>query len=91
MLTAVIPAYNIAPFISIALDSLLDQDPPFREIIVVDDGSTDRTPEILGRYSDRIRVVAQQNQRLGGARNTGIEWASSKYAMIWRSLQDPEN
>lgn len=85
MITAVVPAYNVAPFIAEALDSLLSQEPPFHEIIVIDDGSTDGTSEILDRYSDRVRLITQENQGLGGARNTGIMSVKSPYIILFDS------
>ena len=78
----VIPAYNRAHLISETIDSALAQDTPFAEIIVVDDGSTDNTLEVLGRYGSRITVIATANQGVQSARNTGIRAATSDYATL---------
>lgn len=79
-ISCIIPAYNISEYISEALASALRQQPPFREIIVVDDGSTDSTRDVVYKFADkRILYYYQNNQGLGPARNTGIKLASSKY------------
>lgn len=63
----VVPAYNEAENIEACLDSILEQEAPRQfSLIVVDDGSTDRTPEILARYADkhdRMRVVTKETNR----------------------------
>jgi glycosyltransferase involved in cell wall biosynthesis len=71
-ISAVIPTYNYARFLREAIDSALAQTYAPLEIIVVDDGSIDETPEVLAEYGERIRVVRQQNQGVAMARNTGI-------------------
>lgn len=71
----VIPAYNRAGFIAETLDSALAQTLPFDEIIVIDDGSTDATPEVLARYADRIRAVRTENRGVQAARNAGVALA----------------
>lgn len=69
----VVPAYNAAATIAETLRSLLAQTFGDFELIVVDDGSTDRTAEIVERFEDpRIRLVRQANRGLAGAHNTGI-------------------
>jgi glycosyltransferase involved in cell wall biosynthesis len=72
-ISVIMPVYNGAPYIATAIDSLLRQTSTDWELIVVDDGSTDATPDILARFSDaRIRVVRQQNEGEANARNTGL-------------------
>lgn len=75
LISVVIPTYNRAQFITRAIDSVLAQDCNDHEIIVVDDGSTDTTQEVLGRYGDRIRYIVQKNAGVSAARNTGIRAA----------------
>lgn len=79
-ITCIIPAYNVAPFIGKALHSALSQKPRFSKIIVVDDGSTDTTAEVIQSFNDaRVSYVRQENKGLGPARNTGIELADTEY------------
>jgi glycosyltransferase involved in cell wall biosynthesis len=70
--TAVIPAYNYGCFLSEAIDSVLSQTYLVHEVIVVDDGSTDNTPEVAGRYGDRIHLIRTANQGVSAARNAAI-------------------
>ena len=72
MISVVIPAFNRAWTLKRAVDSALAQDYPGKEIIVVDDGSTDGTRELLAGYKDRIRVLVQENKGVSAARNLGI-------------------
>ena len=70
-----IPAFNQARFLPAAIESAIAQTYRDREIIVVDDGSTDDTPDVARRYGDAVRYVRQANKGLAGARNTGIDLA----------------
>lgn len=79
-ITIVIPAYNIDKYIGSALESVLRQDPPFNQIVVIDDGSTDNTAKVISRFDDPCLVYHHQlNQGLGPARNKGIALAESEY------------
>lgn len=71
--SAVIPTYNRARYVAEAIDSVLAQSRPLDEIVVVDDGSTDETPETLKQYGDAIRYVRQENLGPSAARNRGIK------------------
>ncbi|MBC7981514.1 glycosyltransferase [Candidatus Parcubacteria bacterium] len=76
------PAYNAEKNIAEAIDSVIQQTYADWELIVVDDGSTDLTAEIVKSYvkSDcRIRYIYQTNKRLGAARNTGLRAAKGKW------------
>lgn len=77
--SVIIPSYNRAWWVREAVESVLRQSLMPREIIVVDDGSTDDTPQVLSRYGDGIRVVTQSNQGVSAARNRGIEVCSGLY------------
>ncbi|MCU0920640.1 MAG: glycosyltransferase [Burkholderiaceae bacterium] len=79
VVSVVIPAYNAAWCVAKAVDSVLVQDfSPF-ELIVVDDGSTDATAEVLMAYGDRLRLVRQANGGLSNARNAGIRTARGEW------------
>lgn len=77
--SVIIPTYNYARFLREAIDSALAQTRPALEVIVVDDGSTDGTRELLAEYGERIRVLSQQNQGVAAARNAGIGAANGEY------------
>ncbi|MBE3092227.1 MAG: glycosyltransferase [Actinobacteria bacterium] len=77
----VIPAYNQDKFLGETLKSVLAQTFKDFECIIIDDGSTDKTKDIAGKYSDgaRVKYFYQENKGLAGARNTGIKLARGKY------------
>ena len=68
----IIPAYNCDRYIVQAVESVLAQQDCQYEIIVIDDGSTDSTEQVLEPYKDRIRYIKQENQGVAAARNHGI-------------------
>lgn len=70
--SVIIPTYNRAEYITQAIDSVLAQTYTDYEIIVVDDGSTDNTQEVLEPYMDKITYIYQENTGVSAARNTGI-------------------
>lgn len=81
--SVVMPAYNAERFIGEAVDSVVGQTDPDWELIVVDDGSTDKTAEIVAAWNDRrIRLIRQNNAGVAVARNTGMETASGRYLLF---------
>ena len=80
----VIPAFNRERFIGAAIESALAQTLPADEIIVVDDGSTDRTAEIVSRYRSPVRLISISNNGAGPSRprNVGIRAAHSRYITL---------
>ncbi len=70
--SVIIPAYNCDRYIVQAVESVLQQEDCSYEIIIIDDGSTDATEEVLAPYRDRLRYVKQKNQGVAAARNHGI-------------------
>jgi glycosyltransferase involved in cell wall biosynthesis len=78
-ISVIIPTYNRASLVSQAIDSVLDQTYQDLEIIIVDDGSTDNTRELLKPYKNKIRYIYQENRGGAAARNTGIKNAKGKY------------
>ena len=85
--TVVMPAFNAAAFIAEALDSVFSQTLPPAEVIVVNDGSTDETLQIVRRYGDRVRCISQENKGLPTARNIGIQNAENE----WIALLDSDD
>jgi glycosyltransferase involved in cell wall biosynthesis len=73
-----IPTFNCARFIERAIDSALAQTYADYEIVVVDDGSTDDTRQVLARYGDKVRYVHQPNGGLSSARNLALAHASGE-------------
>ncbi len=75
--SVIIPNYNYGRFLGEAIESVLAQTFPCAEIIVVDDGSTDESLEVLARYEkDGIKVIRQKNSGVGAARNAGARASS---------------
>lgn len=80
--SVIVPVYNSEKYLEECLNSLLNQTLSEIEIICVDDGSTDSSPEILEAYSkkyDRIKVVSQENKDVGPAREAGLKIAKGEY------------
>lgn len=73
--SVVIPAYNCARYLPETIESALSQTLPPLEVIVIDDGSTDDTAEVLARYEGRISYIRQRNMGISAARNAGIRVA----------------
>lgn len=85
MVSIIIPAYNVEMYIRECLDSALGQTFTDLEVIVVDDGSTDSTPEIIHGYAERdsrVRVLRRPNGGLPIARNPGLEMARGEWVMF---------
>ncbi|MEN8127777.1 MAG: glycosyltransferase family A protein [Planctomycetota bacterium] len=78
-ITVIIPAYNAEKHIARAIDSVLAQTRPADEIIVIDDGSTDGTADVIRSFGDRVILIQQENAGVSVARNTGIEAATSEW------------
>jgi glycosyltransferase involved in cell wall biosynthesis len=72
LVSVIIPAYNAAAYVAEAIDSVLAQDYPLVEVIVVNDGSKDNTLDILKGYGESIRIIDQANAGPPRARNAGL-------------------
>jgi glycosyltransferase involved in cell wall biosynthesis len=79
LVSCIIPVYNGERFVSEAIESASSQTYPQKEIVVVDDGSRDSTPEVLRSCGDSIKVVSQENSGPSVARNRGMEEASGAF------------
>jgi len=77
--SVVIPACNAGRFVADAVLSALDQEGAEKEVIVVDDGSTDDTPQALERFAGRLRLLRQPNLGVAAARNRGIREATCEW------------
>ena len=85
IISIIIPAYNVEKYISLCLDSVIQQTYDNLNIIVVDDGSIDSTPRIIDEYAakdKRIVAIHKKNGGLSDARNAGLERAIGNYLMF---------
>ncbi len=78
-ISVVVPAYNAGSFLAEAIDSALEQTRPPEQVVVVDDGSTDDTAAIAGRYGAPVLVHHQPNRGIGAARNAGVALATGDH------------
>lgn len=81
-LSVIVPVYNVENCLRQCLDSVVNQTLNEIEIICVNDGSTDSSPEILSEYAqkdERIKIINKKNAGLGAARNTGMKYATGEY------------
>lgn len=85
LISVIIPVYNVEQYLSQCLDSIIEQTYQNLELVCVNDGSPDRSSDILEKYAakdERILVITQENKGLSGARNTGIRHAHGKFIMF---------
>ena len=90
--SVVIPCYNGAAFLRQTLDSVLAQSRPPREVLVVDDGSTDDSAAIAASFGPPVRVISQENQGESVARNRGLDEAAGAWVAFLDAddLWEPE-
>lgn len=85
LVSIITPAYNAERFVVETMESILRQTYPHWELLIIDDGSRDSTPEILKRYAakdSRIIPIRQENAGSAAARNTGIRQAKGRYIVL---------
>ena len=81
-ISVIVPCYSVEKYLNRCVDSILNQTYENLEVLLIDDGSTDKTYELCEAYlnkDNRVKVIHQKNMGLSGARNTGIENATSSY------------
>jgi len=106
LISIVITNYNYSNYIGDAIESAINQDYPNKEIVVVDDGSTDDSINVIGRYAKEVILVQQSNGGVSSARNTGVAnsngdfiafldaddyWMSNKISLQYESLINTES
>src|ERR1700722_11358410 len=74
--SVIIPTYNYGSFLADCVKSVLRQSEKSIEIIIVDDGSTDSTPDVVKPFTGKVKYIFQENKGLSSARNTGLKHAS---------------
>jgi len=79
LLSVVIPTYNRADYIAETIESVLQQTYDNIEVIVIDDGSTDNTAQLVKPFGRKVRYVRQENAERGASRNHGLRLASGDY------------
>ena len=80
VISCVMPVYNAEKYLSAAVESILSQNYPYFELILVDDGSTDSSPALCGEFSrkdDRVKLLSRPNGGAAAARNAGLAVATS--------------
>lgn len=85
--SVIVPAYNTERFVAEAIESALGQSVAPLEVIVIDDGSTDRTADVLQKFGPAIAIVTQSNRGLPAARNAGAAMASG----YWLAFLDADD
>ncbi len=84
-ISIIVPIYNVEPYLPQCISSLVNQTQQDIEIILVDDGSTDKSGELCDEYAEkdnRIKVIHKHNEGLSAARNDGIDISTSPYIMF---------
>lgn len=85
LVSIIVPVYNVENYLEFCVNSLIRQTLKNIEIILVDDGSPDKSPKICDNFiqkDSRIKVIHKRNEGLGMARNSGLKIASGKYVMF---------
>jgi len=78
-ISVIVPCYNAERYVDVAIRSILQQDWPNLEVIVVDDGSTDGSADVVRAFDSRVRLLSQKNAGVASARNAGIASASGDW------------
>ncbi len=79
LISVVVPTYNRASVLGMAVDSVLSQNYRPLELIIIDDGSTDETSDLLKTYGENLKIIHQGHAGVSRARNTGVSASQGKY------------
>jgi glycosyltransferase involved in cell wall biosynthesis len=79
LVSIIIPCFNAESYVGEAIESALDQTYPVKEVIVIDDGSTDGSLEVIRKFGERVRWESGPNRGGGAARNRGLAIAKGEY------------
>ena len=93
-ISVIVPVYKVEAYLARCVDSILDQSFGGFDLILVDDGSPDKCPQICDAYGqrdDRIVVIHKQNGGLSDARNAGIDWAMEHSDSQWLAFVDSDD
>lgn len=93
-ISVIVPVFNVEPYLHRCVDSILRQTFEDFELILVDDGSTDRCPVICDQYAaedSRVRMIHQPNAGLSAARNAGLDWVLASSDSRWISFVDSDD
>lgn len=82
LVSIIIPLYNAEEFILFTLESVINQSYRNKEIIVVNDGSTDNSLSVISQYNNRIRIITQKNSGVSAARNNGLVNCKGDYVLF---------
>ncbi len=82
LFSIIIPAYNYGRFVARAIESALEQEGDDFEVLVIDDGSTDNTREVVSRFEDRVSYFHHENRGQSATRNRGIDLACGRYLVF---------
>jgi glycosyltransferase involved in cell wall biosynthesis len=84
-ISVIIPNYNRAELVGETIENMLGQTLPPTEVIVVDDGSTDGSRDVIRSFGDRVKLIAQENRGPGAARNAGFAVAAGEFIQFMDS------
>lgn len=86
-ISVILPVFNGEKYIKKAISSVLNQSLTDFELIIVNDGSTDNTLDVISEFcDDRIMLINQQNYGPGAARNNALKIAEGQYVMFWMQM-----
>ncbi len=82
LVSVIIPSYNCEEYIAETINNVLAQDYPYIELLVIDDGSTDKTLNIVQSYGDKLKLISQTNAGVCVARNRGIKESKGEFICL---------